>query len=135
MTQFDFSQEIIQHYNFSVVHSWVEHINAVPVDMLTKDLMTKPTHSVSTGAHLKPCKRLQQQGYRYGKKPGDIRPFSNLRVEELRTELRARKTHNTDQNKAELQKCSETEFKGVQRVPTLLLPNPTQSLSELLRQV
>ena len=124
MAQFDFSQEIIQHYNFSVVHSWVESINAVPVDMLTKDLMTKPTHSVSTGAHLKPCKRLQQQGYRYGKKPGDIRPFSNLRVEELRTELRARKTHNTDQNKAELQKCSETEYKECLLCSYQTQPNP-----------
>ncbi len=67
---------------------------------------------------------------KYGNTPGRLKPLDNLKVQELRQELRAR-GHSTIGLKAELQRDLEGILKGVQRVPTLLVLNLHQSLSAL----
>lgn len=67
-----------------------------------------------------------------GKVPMKVTPFKNLKVEEIRSELRSRQLYdNLDCTKPILQEELRTILKGVHRVPTLLLTNPTQPLSEL----
>ena len=65
------------------------------------------------------------------KQPGTIKPFMNLRVAQLLEELHAREIFSTDCPKKELQEVLTHILKGVQRVPTLLLFNPTQELDDL----
>ena len=65
----------------------------------------------------------------FGKKSGKLKPFDNLLVRELRLELEAR--GNQTEKKDELTKMLQNTLKGVLQVPSLLLLNPTQSLSDL----
>ena len=52
-------------------------------------------------------------------------------MKELREELHTRGTYDTDKPKKELQEQLSEVLKGAQRVPTLLLQNPQQALSDL----
>ena len=52
-------------------------------------------------------------------------------MKELREELHARGIFDTDKVKKELQEQLNEVLKGAQRVPTLLLQNPQQALSEI----
>ena len=67
----------------------------------------------------------------YGKQAGAIRPLSDLKVEQLKKELRARNTPISNEEKDELHALLEGILKGVLRVPALLLNNPKQALSSL----
>ena len=79
-----------------------------------------------------PCRSLQDlqalvtAGY-FGKTPNALRPLENLKVEEIRKELRLRKIYNFDGIK-DIQQQLDTILKGA-RVSTLLILNQTQSLS------
>ena len=68
---------------------------------------------------------------KYGKQKGVVRPFTGLTTEQLQSELRARNVFHIHTTKSELQDELNRVLKGVQRVPTLLLDNPTQLLSDL----
>ena len=71
---------------------------------------------------------------KYGKQPHVVRPFKSLNTDQLQQELRARNILHTATTKADLQKELARVLAGVQRVPTLLLENPTQPLSTLNMQ-
>lgn len=66
-----------------------------------------------------------------GKQPQLLAPLQDLRVEDLRKELRARGHNELDQHKPELQKDLKQLLKRVNRVPSLLLLNPQQGLHNL----
>lgn len=66
-----------------------------------------------------------------GRQPNALRPFENLKVEELRRELRIRNEFDLSGVKKELQQRLYAILKGAQRVPSLLLSTPTQSLCSL----
>jgi hypothetical protein len=71
-------------------------------------------------------------GGTFGKKEGLLRPFHNLKVNELKQELRARGISiETGMKKDELQLMLDDILRGVSRVPALLLTNSEQSLSSL----
>ena len=72
--------------------------------------------------------RLATAG-KFGKTAGNPKPFDNLRVAELREELHARGDYDTDQLKDDLQKKLDNTLCGVQRVPKMLLLDPTISCS------
>ena len=68
---------------------------------------------------------------KYGNQPGQLKPLDQLLVAKLREELIAR-GHDTDQMlKPEMQALLTEELKGAQRVPSLLVLNPTQSIEDL----
>ena len=67
----------------------------------------------------------------YGKEAGVIKPFDNLKVAQLRRELTARGTRDTSGKKEVLREMLDCILKGVMRVPALLLPNPTRTLTSL----
>lgn len=69
--------------------------------------------------------------HQIGKQPQLVAPLQDLRVNDLRKELQARGHDNLDQYKPELQKDLKHILKGVNRVPSLLLLNPQQSLQDL----
>lgn len=82
----------------------------------------------------RPLKQLQSLaiGGAFGTHTGIIRPFHNLKVDELKKELRARGVRlEKGVVKSELQLKLDDILRGVTRVPALLLDNPTQSLSSL----
>ena len=62
----------------------------------------------------------------FGKSVGNPMPFDNLRVAQLREQLHAQGNHDTDKEKGDLQ---HKLLCGVQRVPTMLVLDPTQPLS------
>ena len=66
-----------------------------------------------------------------GKQPQLLTPLQELQVNDLRNELRARGHYELDQHKPELQKDLKHLLKGVNRVPSMLLLNPQQSLQNL----
>ena len=68
---------------------------------------------------------------KWGKTPGELKPFDQLRVQQLREELHARGNFETDKCKDELEATLKSTLKGVQRVPTIILLNPTGKLSDL----
>ena len=68
---------------------------------------------------------------KYGNQPGVMRPFEKLTREEIQEELRARELFDFGTSKKEATQMLTAELRGVQRVPTLLLNNPTQLLDEL----
>ena len=67
----------------------------------------------------------------HGKEAGAIKPFDNLKVAQLRTELTARGIQDTSMKKKALRDMLDNILHGVVRVPALLLPNPTQTLASL----
>lgn len=66
-----------------------------------------------------------------GRHDGKLQPFENLRVRELKRELEERGVEIKGMLKDDLQMALNGILGGVARVPTLLLLNPTQSLSDL----
>ena len=68
---------------------------------------------------------------KYGNKPDIIKPFASLNREQLREELRTRGVFDLTGNKSELQSKLQKVLCGAQRVPTILIKNPSQPLSEL----
>ena len=66
-----------------------------------------------------------------GKQPKLLTPFQNLRVNEIRQELRARGDYDLDKHKPDLQTDLRQILKGVNRVPSLLLLNPQQGIQDL----
>ena len=67
----------------------------------------------------------------FGKPPGPLKPLEGLYVEQLRKELQSRGYETDNQLKPQLQDELTELLSGAQRVPTLLILNPTQSLSSL----
>ena len=60
-----------------------------------------------------------------------LKPLEKLLVSDLKTELLARGFDISGKNKPQLQSILSEELKGAQRVPSLLVTNPTQSISGL----
>ena len=67
----------------------------------------------------------------YGKTQGRLKPLDGLRIQELRKELESRGYQTGDQLKPQLQETLTELLAGAQRVPTILILNPTQPLSNL----
>ena len=65
-----------------------------------------------------------------GKKPLAITPLQKLSIDELKQELHARGATSVNKKKPELQLELRQLLEGVQRVPSLLLLNPTQDLQQ-----
>ena len=63
---------------------------------------------------------------KYGKQRGVVRPFIQMTSEQLQQELRTWNMFRTHNRKGDLQQELSRVLKGVQRVPTLLLQNPSQ---------
>ena len=68
---------------------------------------------------------------KYGNASGQLKPLDNLLVDQLQAELEARGCCTRGKLKPALQSELTTTLKGVQRVPTLLTLNPTQTLQSL----
>ena len=68
---------------------------------------------------------------KYGNSPGRLKPFDNLKVNELRQELEARGCNTAGKLKQQMQAELDSILKGVQRVPTVLVSHPQQSLASL----
>ncbi len=68
---------------------------------------------------------------KYGARVGTLKAFAGLKVAELREELHARGIWDTDKPRKELEEVLAETLKGAQRVPSLLVTNPCQSLEEL----
>lgn len=68
-------------------------------------------------------------GGSYGKQSGKLKPFDGLKVDQLKNELLARGQFDVNKRKPELVDTLNKCLKGVQRAPSLLIANPTQSLS------
>jgi len=68
---------------------------------------------------------------KYGNSPGRLKPFDSLKVDELQQELEARGYNTTGKLKQQMQEELDSILKGVQRVPTLLVSHPQQSLDSL----
>ena len=68
---------------------------------------------------------------KYGNQPGQLKPLDQLLVANLREELTARRYEIHKMLKPEMQALLTAELKGAQRVPSLLVLNPTQSLRDL----
>jgi hypothetical protein len=66
-----------------------------------------------------------------GRQQGELKPFEFLRVQQIREELHARGSVDTTKRKDDLEATLKSILKGIQRVPTLLLLNPTGDLSDL----
>ncbi len=68
---------------------------------------------------------------KYGSRVGTLKAFAGLKVGELREELHARGIWDTDKPKKELEGVLTQTLRGAQRVPSLLITNPKQSLEDL----
>ena len=67
---------------------------------------------------------------RFGKRFNVVRPFENLTMGEIQTELRLRGCIDVDMPKAQLVAKLKSILEGVQRVPSLLLSCPTSELKQ-----
>ena len=67
----------------------------------------------------------------YGKKQGHLKPLDGLRIQELRNELQSRGYQTGEKLKPVLQPELTELLAGAQRVPTILILDPTQTLSSL----
>jgi hypothetical protein len=68
---------------------------------------------------------------KWGKQPGSIRPFDRLTSTQLKKELRARKIYDFGPTKKDVKERLNEHLRGIQRVPSLLLHNPTQHIGTL----
>ena len=68
----------------------------------------------------------------FGKQLNVLKPCDQLLVAQLKQELLARKVYEVDHKMLELRAILVITLKGVQRVPSLLLLNPPQSISQLI---
>ena len=64
------------------------------------------------------------------KRNGGLRPFDNMKVNELKRELKERKL-STAGNRMELEQCLKEHMAGIQRVPALLFGSESTPLSDL----
>ena len=69
--------------------------------------------------------------HKTGKQPNKVAPFDGLKIDQIRSELRSRQYYDFGKLKKDMAKDLHDILKGVQRVPSLLLLNPTQELSAL----
>ena len=76
------------------------------------------------------CQSIAVSGI-FGKQPNILKPFDQLQVAKLQQELLARNFYEIDQPKSRLSQIFVDMLKGVQRVPSLLLLNPSQPISHL----
>ena len=67
---------------------------------------------------------------KYGNTPNAIKPFESLNKLQLQ-ELRSRNIYHDAKTKKDLMAILVKNLKGIQRVPTLLLENPTEELGNL----
>ncbi len=68
---------------------------------------------------------------KFGTVAGKLKPLDKLLIADLKAELTARGYQVSSMKKPEMQSLLTEELKGAQRVPALLITNPTQSLDEL----
>ena len=135
-TQSEYEEKYSQSLSIQslVEHSKVEGSNVEGVVQEMSCLEIWLTHSSNHGevsmTYSHDLQRLATAG-KFGKTAGNPKPFDNLRVAELREELHARGDYDTDQLKDDLQKKLDNTLCGVQRVPTMLLLDPKQSLAQL----
>ena len=66
----------------------------------------------------------------FGSNPGKLKPFHNLSVDQMRLELSARGQFDISKCKPQLANDLTKYLKGVQRVPTLIISDPTKPLSQ-----
>ena len=66
----------------------------------------------------------------FGKRLNVVRPFENLTMGDIQTELRLRGCIDVDMPKAQLAAKLKSILEGVQRVPSLLLSCPTSELKQ-----
>ena len=71
---------------------------------------------------------------KWGKQAGSIKPFEHLISSQLKEELRARKIYDCGPTKKDVKERLNEHLRGVQRVPSLLLHNPTQDITTLNHQ-
>lgn len=67
----------------------------------------------------------------FGSKPGCLKPLENLKIADLRVELQSRWVDTKGLLKPQLSLHLTDILQGVQRVPTLLTLDPTQSLASI----
>ncbi len=67
----------------------------------------------------------------FGKQPGKLKPFDKLLLSDLKVELTTRGIDTSNLQKPQMQERLKDELKGAQRVPSLLVTNPTQSLKNV----
>lgn len=68
---------------------------------------------------------------KHGNAPGRLKPEDSLKAQELCNELTARGEDTEDKLKTDQQDKLTSLLKGAQRVPTLLVSNPSQPLTNL----
>ena len=68
---------------------------------------------------------------KFGKQASNSKPFDSLRVAELKEEIHARGIYDTDHCKDDLQRMLPSILQGIQRIPSLMLLNPIQPLSQV----
>ena len=68
---------------------------------------------------------------KHGNQPGALKPFEALNVQQLHEELRARNVYHEATTKSDLTSTLRGILCGAQRVPSLLLANPTLPLEAL----
>ena len=71
----------------------------------------------------------------HGNQPGSLKPFEALNVQQLQEELRARNVYHLVTTKQDLNNTLRGILRGAQRVPSLLLANPTLSLEAVNLQL
>ena len=97
------------------------------------------THMIDDFAHavqlpmrsLETIQKIATNGA-FGKEQGKLKPLNNLSVSHLRQELIARGQFDVSKNKPDLMNNLTKCLKGIQRAPTLLIAQPTQSLSVVI---
>ena len=68
---------------------------------------------------------------KFGRKAGALEPFKSLSLDQLQQELRVRDILHTSKNKKEAEAVLTDALKGVQRVPSILITNPTKNPVDL----
>lgn len=79
---------------------------------------------------LEDLQNLVLQG-KFGCRSGVLKPFDKLKKAELQEELSKRGVSIVDLDKTDLLSALSSILKGAQRVPTILLTNPSQCLADL----
>lgn len=68
---------------------------------------------------------------KFGRQSGVLEPFKSLSLDQVRQELRVRNIYHTSKTKKEAEAILTDTLKGVQRMPSILITNPTTSLGDL----
>ena len=67
---------------------------------------------------------------KFGRQSGVLEPFKFLSLDQVQQELRVRNIYHTSKTKKEAEAVLTDTLRGVQRVPSILITNPTTSLEE-----